>query len=160
VKRCSRQDLEFVEDREAELWLPLFAVCRTAAPDRRKELTGIAIRISHGKREAEPSDFGILILRDIQAVFNALAQERLPSSQLIENLNSIEESPWASWSRGKGLNPCSLAHLLKPFKIGPHNVRMEDDRVPKGYERADFEDAWAMYLPADPSATPLQPAPA
>jgi hypothetical protein len=158
VKESFRQDLEFLEDREAELWLPLFAVCRTVASDRLNELIAIAIRISQGKRDEEPADFGVLILRDILTVFNQFANERLPSSNLIANLNLIEESPWPGWSHGRGLDPRSLARLLRPFKVRPHNVRMEDDTILKGYERADFEEAWATYLPGDSAATTLQPA--
>jgi hypothetical protein len=156
VKRCSRQDLEFVEDREAELWLPLFAVCRAVAPDRLKELTGIAIRISHGKHEEEPADFGVLILRDIRAAFIQSGKELLPSTNLIMELNLVEESPWPGWSHGKGLDARSLARLLRPFRIVPHNLRVENDMVLKGYERADFEEACSMYLPRDSSATTLQ----
>ncbi|HEY1470886.1 MAG TPA: DUF3631 domain-containing protein, partial [Candidatus Acidoferrum sp.] len=53
---------------------------------------------------------------------------------------------------------CGLARLLHPFRIEPHNLRLPDGRVVKGYERADFLDAWSTYLPPLPAATPLQAA--
>lgn len=158
VKRCCRQDLDFVEDREAELWLPLFAVGRTVAPDRLKELTAIALRISSNKHGEDPADLGVLILRDVLAVFRQSANDRLPSTSLLSELNRNEESPWHAWSHGTGLDARSLSRLLRPFKIGPHNLRMEGDVILKGYERADFEEAWTTYLPVDSAATALQQA--
>lgn len=126
VKRCCRQDLNFIEDREAELWLPLFAVCRAVAPDRVRELTGIAMSISSAKNGDEPADFGVLILRDILVKFNQLQELRIASTSLLYELNRIQESPWKDWSHGRGLDARSLARLLRPFKIYPHNLRMDD----------------------------------
>ena len=54
----------------------------------------------------------------------------------------------------------SLAKLLEPYKIRPGNIRI-GPRVPKGYSRRQFTDAWGRYLsPAEPpkqTATPLHP---
>ena len=50
VKRCHRRDVEFLEDREAELWSPLFTVCAAADPDRLEQLKVIALRVSGAKR--------------------------------------------------------------------------------------------------------------
>jgi hypothetical protein len=157
VKRRLRRDVEFLEDREAELWQPLFALCQIAAPERVDELTGIATRISRGKHDEEPNDFGVLLLRDIRDGFNRAHSDRLASSRLLQDLSSVEESPWAGWSNGRGLDARWLARLLRPFRITPHNLRFESGTIAKGYERSDFEDAWATYLPPLPAATALYP---
>jgi Protein of unknown function (DUF3631) len=155
VKRHARRDLEFLQDREAELWLPLFAVCQVAAPERLAELKRVALHISRGKRSEEPADYGVLVLRDIKEVFTRCGGDRMTSSMLLAELQGIEESPWANWSSGRGLDSRGLARLLRSFRVEPHNLRM-DGQILKGYERTDFEEPWATYLPPDSSATPLQ----
>jgi hypothetical protein len=129
-----------------------------AVPDRVESLKAIALGISRSKQAEEPAELGVLLLRDIRDEFATERQDRLPSTRLLADLNILDESPWPAWSRGRGLDPRGLARLLRPFKIEPHNLRMPDGSVVKGYERADFEDAWVTYLPALAAATPLQPA--
>jgi hypothetical protein len=145
--RRSRRDIEVLEDREAELWSPLFAVCGVAAPDRLEELTGIALKISRAKQADEPAQLELLLLTDIRDVLSQSELDRLSTTSLLQQLNAIAESPWGSWSHGQGLDARSLARKLKPFKIQPHNIRLFDDVVAKGYERDDFEEAWELYLP-------------
>jgi hypothetical protein len=154
VKRFLRGDLKFLQDREAELWLPIFSVCRVAAPQRVEELRLIALRISHSKEADEPEK-GVLLLQDIRTIFERNGEERISTSGLICALQTIEESPWATWGHGRGLDSRSLARLLRPFKISSQNVRL-DERVVKGYERDDFREAWDTYLPVNSSATTLQ----
>jgi hypothetical protein len=156
VRRHLRRDLEFLEDREAELWQPLFAVCEVAAPERLKELECTALRISGSKQSEEPADFAILLLKDIRDAFMKSGEERLSSSRLLVELNALEESPWLYWSNGRGFDARCLARLLRPFRIEPHNLRLLSDSVCKGYQRDDFEEAWDTYLPRVSSATPLQ----
>lgn len=156
VKRHHRHDLGFLEDREAELWSPLFSVCAVAAPDRQEHLKAIALSVSGAKQADEPNDMGILLLKDVREVFNQSQQDRLSTFDLLNALNLIDESPWARWSRGFPLDARKLARLLRPFGVVPHNLRLDDDRVVKGYERADFEEAWATYLTQDSPATTLQ----
>lgn len=159
VKRYYRNcDLKFLKDREEELWLPLFSVCAVTAPERRKELATVAQQLAAVKISAETDEISITLLRDIGEIFARTHQERLPTSALVADLNDIEESPWKRWSRGKGLDPRWLARLLRPFRVHPRNLRMENDKIVKGYERVDFADVWATYLPAQPAATPLQSA--
>jgi Protein of unknown function (DUF3631) len=147
VKSRHRQDLEFLEDREAELWIPLFSVCAVAAPERLDHLKAIAIGVSRSKQADEPGDMGLLLLRDTRAVFNRAGEDRLSTARLLAQLNSIEENPWANWSHGRGLDPRSLARLLRPFRVQPYNMRFEDNQIARGYNREDFTEAWADYLP-------------
>jgi hypothetical protein len=53
---------------------------------------------------------------------------------------------------GKPLDARGLARRLKPYDVRPKVVRIGQE-TPRGYERADFADKWARYLPAAPSAT-------
>jgi len=143
-------DLTLLEDREAELWLPLFAVCAVAAPERLPESDRIALQLARVKSASESSDLGIKLLADIRAIFaDAKCESSLPTALLLTKLKEIQESPWADWSCGRGLNDRSLSKLLRPFDVAPKTVRFGPFEVKRGYERADFEDAWRCYLLAD-----------
>ena len=137
-------DLSFLTDREAELWLPLFSVCEIAAPDRVAELQVIAMDLADLKSQSESGDWSVHVLSDIRELFND-EPDRLPTSELFSRLNLLEESPWKGWSKGKGLNSYSLARLLRPFGIQPQNIRC-GEQVVKGYLRKTFEAAWKRYL--------------
>jgi Protein of unknown function (DUF3631) len=156
VKRWVKRDLKFLQDREAELWQPLFSVCQVAAPQRVEELRRIALRVSRSKESDEPEK-GVLLLQDVRAIFERNGEDRIATPGLIYALHQCEESPWPSWSEGRGLDARSLARLLRPFRISPQNIRV-DEHVVKGYLRDDFREAWDTYLPPNPAATALQTA--
>jgi hypothetical protein len=63
-------------------------------------------------------------------------------------LVAIEGRPWAEWKAGKPLSANGLARLLAPFGIAPATIRTAAG-TPKGYQFAQFEDAFARYLPGD-----------
>src|SRR5207244_1657252 len=53
--------------------------------------------------------------------------------------------------RGKPLTAHGLGRLLKRYEITSHSVRVPPDgQSLKGFERKQFEDAWARYLPSEP----------
>jgi hypothetical protein len=60
--------------------------------------------------------------------------------------NSLCTEARADDGSGKPLSAGKLASQLHPFGVAPHNVRI-GETVKKGYEREDFADAWARYLP-------------
>ena len=155
VKRQYRGDLDFLEDREAELWLPIFAVCRVVAPERLDELKITALTISRRKETDEPAEFGVLLLRDIRDAFERESTDRIPTCTLLCALSESQESPWANWEHGRRIEARSLARLLRPFRIEPRNLRI-DDQIVKGYTRDDFVEPWAIYLSPSSAATPLQ----
>jgi hypothetical protein len=61
-------------------------------------------------------------------------------------LIAIEDHPWAEWKGGKPISANGLARLLAPFGIAPTTIRV-GEQTPKGYQPAQFEDAFARYLP-------------
>ena len=66
---------------------------------------------------------------------------------LCSGLTELEESPWAEYNYGgKPLNKKQLASLLKPFGIRSKDLRIDGENR-KGYEAADFQDAWERWLP-------------
>jgi putative DNA primase/helicase len=57
----------------------------------------------------------------------------------------IEGHPWADRKGGKPITKNALALLLAPFPIVSVNIRV-GDRVVKGYQVAQFQDAFERYL--------------
>ena len=79
-------------------------------------------------------------------MFNEKKQERLSSTALVAALLALEESPWGDL-RGKPLDARRLATRLKPYGIGPKQLRLDSDTTAKGYQASDFKDSWDRYLP-------------
>jgi hypothetical protein len=142
-------DLLFISDREAELWLPLFSLLAVADPARLAELEITAMLLSDDKSANEPTERGIKLLADLRQIFAGTAgeAEQLTSQALLNSLRKIEESPWKDWGHGKGLSARNLAELLRPYEIRPQNVRAEKGKVSKAYKKDSFKDAWERYLP-------------
>ena len=59
------------------------------------------------------------------------------------------DRPWAEWKRGKPMTDYQLAAALAPFGIHSKDLRIGDERR-KGYDLAEFADAFSRYLPARP----------
>jgi len=56
-----------------------------------------------------------------------------------------EESPWATWNRGKPIQPRQLSRKLAEFGIKSKDVR-QGYEVKKGYHLEQFADAFERYL--------------
>jgi hypothetical protein len=136
----------FLADREAENWMPLFAVIRLADPCKLSDLEAAARALAGAKAEDATPSAGVRLLGNIRAVFGEREGEFIASADLIEALHGIEESPWRDWRRGRGLSAEALARLLKPFGVRPRRVR-RGETLPRGYDKASFVDAWSRYLP-------------
>jgi hypothetical protein len=135
-----------VEDRAADVWEALLAVADLAGgrwPDdaRRSAVALVAASIGGG-----PS-LGVMLLRDVRAVFDEHNCDRLVTDQLLKSLNDLDESPWAAVKRdGKALDARGLAQRLGRYDIKSRNIRDTSGKVLKGYMREDLLDAWSRYL--------------
>ena len=139
-----------LHDRAADNWEPLLAIADTAGGDWPHRARKAAITLSSDETEETA---GVMLLADIQQIFEARGSTRLKSSELVAALSEVEDRPWPEWRNGKAITAVQVACLLKPFGIKPKNIR--DVSVFKGYEQSDFDDAISRYLPVSP-ATPLQ----
>lgn len=134
-------DVPLLQDRESELWLPLFSVCAIAAPARLPELEFVALSLAAEKSAEEAADYSLQLLKDCEHVFSAAKCDKLPTAEILQALNSAEDRPWSGWSHGRGLNAHGLSKMLRPFQIHPQNIRLEFAGVVKGYLRQSFRNA-------------------
>lgn len=157
LRRCDPDiPTSLLSDRAADNWRPLLAIADLAGGNWPERARRCAIQMAGGYDEQSARE---MLLADIKTLFERLNVDALPSQQLVDELVKLEERPWPEWRRGKPLTTRQLASLLRSFHVVPGNIRI-GDKVPKGYRRDQFEDAFARYIPATPdsAATPLQAA--
>jgi hypothetical protein len=146
------------DDREVEIWKPLFALCQVFAPSRIPELIRSAVDISalktmpirshtdlaDEKRRAQELQYAEKLLCDAIAVMKG--HEKMASSELIQRLRALDTSPWRSY-RGTGISDDAagfmlLASLLSRFGVGPKPIRVKPKSEPnstvRGYTRQDL----------------------
>lgn len=137
----SHADLEYLNDRDAELWIPLFTMCSLISPERTEELRTCARELSGTKIEDDADDsYSLTLLRDLRAVWPE-STDKYETSLLIDKLKALEESPWSEHQ----LTPRKLARMLKPFDVGPKTIRI-GERLAKGYIWSELEELFTLYL--------------
>ena len=139
---------EKLGDRDQDNWEPLLAIARCAGPAWVTRATEAALVLSHKNDESVST--GNELLEDIQYVFVSKKIDRISSADLIAALVEDDEKPWATYNRGKPLTPRQLSKQLAAYNIKTKTVRFKNE-TPKGFERTQFEDAFARYLSPPPS---------
>lgn len=137
-----------LHDRAEDNWEPLLAIAELAGAEWPKRARQAAKALS-GAVDAENDTLRVQLLSDIRGVFKDV--HRLSSEGLTSALISLDDRPWAEYSRGKPLTMAKLARLLRPFGVVSGSVRLPDDRTPKGYLLEQFTDAFNRYLPPEDS---------
>ena len=133
-----------LHDRAADNWRPLLAIADAAGGDWPTLARAVAGALSE-VHSADQESMRTVLLSDIRAIFGST--DRLSSDTIVACLNALDDRPWSEFNKGRQITKAGLARLLKSFEIFPKTVRFPDDRTAKGYYRADFEDAFARYLP-------------
>ena len=139
-------DLGFLTDRDADLWMPLFAVCAVAAPERVGELRQCAQVLTGSKAADDVEDsLPLKLLADVRSLWPA-GTAHMATATLLERLKEIPDSPWTDYGKN-GLNARALSRMLRPFGVEPRQVRTVAGNL-KGYQLAELEQAFTRYLPA------------
>jgi Protein of unknown function (DUF3631) len=129
-------------------WRPLLAVADRAGGDW-PELARKAAEALTGK---DPGTVYAETLAAIRAILGD--SERMFSEDIVRELHAIEGGPWAEWGKnGKPISQNALARLLKP--ITPEQMRIGHESK-KGYDRSQFKDVFARYLPPESETAPSQ----
>ena len=133
-------------NRLADNWRPLFAIAETAGaewPDR----AAASLATLASTEDSAAQGIRANLLADIATIFTETEADKLPSAKLAEALANIEGRPWAEFGKArKSISANQLANQLRGFSIAPHVIRLGTDTA-RGYELADFADAFARYLP-------------
>lgn len=134
---------EGLHDRAADNWRPLLAIADAAGgawPEQARKAAALLGGVANDGDSAGP-----MLLADVRDVFKEKKVDRLPSADLVTELVKMEERPWPEWSRGNPLSATGLARLLKPFGVHPKQMKHDGEKT-RGYDRADFADAFSRYL--------------
>lgn len=147
-----------LNDRAQDNWEPLLSIAEAAGGDWPILARDAALKLSSGEPD---STVGDELLADIREIFDGGGgRTKISTANLLALLCIDDEKPWATYSRGRPLSHHQLARKLKSYGIRSKNVRIGHD-VAKGFERGQFDDAFARYLspltPPAETATPPQP---
>jgi len=142
-----------LDDRAADNWRPLIAIADLVGGDWPDRARHAAKQLALAG--ADKDTIEVLLLGDIKGIFGRRG-DHIGSADLCTELASIEDRPWSEWKHGKPITQVQLARLLHKFDIHPGNLKI-GGKVPKGYQRDHFTDAFSRYLPiaAVSNATPL-----
>lgn len=140
-------------DRAQDNWEPLLAIAGCAGPEWVQRATAAAMKLSSAG-EASVST-GNELLADIQDIFERKGTLKIGTADLIAELVADDEKCWATYNRGKPLSPRQLARQLAGYGIKSKTVRLGAANTPKGFDSAQFTDAFARYL-ASPTGLPQQ----
>jgi len=141
---------EGIEDRNADVWEALLAVADVAGEDWPRRARVAAVSLVTSSMDDRGS-IGVLLLRDLRTVFAGAS--RLPTETILNELHTLEESPWGDL-RGKPLDARGLARRLSKYSQGENKIKptvyRDGDSTVRGYLAADLADPWERYLPPLP----------
>lgn len=92
--------------------------------DDLKRVVAYASEIRRPRRHDVPGDYPPTVAACLSATGEA---DRITSEELAERL-------------GAGHTPQSVAEALKPYGVSPHNIRLPDGSIRKGYYRTEFTE--------------------
>ncbi len=142
-----KAELDFISDRDAEAWSPLFAILAIADVSRLKELRDSAMRLTQTKASnAEDDNLALRLLADVRSVWPQV-EPKIFTGDLILRLRGIEDGHWVSDEKFDGRK---LGRFLRPFGVTPATVQIGKDNR-KGYYREAAEAAFGRYLGPEPS---------
>jgi hypothetical protein len=134
--------MDFLGDRDEEIFAPLFAVCAVFAPARLAELEHCAKTLCGAKaRDNENDSLALRLLADIGRLWPK-GQENWLSDEMVRVLMTESESPWGGDIE---MSQRRLARMVRPFGLRSRQVRTPTG-AGKGYTRTEFEAASSPYL--------------
>ena len=135
-------------------WKLLLQIAQHAGGSWPEQARRSAIYLS--RAPYEPS-VGVQLLAALRPMFTKNRAE-ITSEQVVQELVADPDSPWHEY-RGRGpITKNQVAALLKDFEIRPVVVHptKRADLSRHGYRAAQFEDAFARFLPPEPNIRTLK----
>jgi hypothetical protein len=159
-----------IGDRAADAWEPLLAVAELAGGQWPQRARAACLVLNRARAELDDAA-GIQLLRDLRDIFTELGRGRAFSVVLVEKLNALEESPWATWRQSTGFRTQDLAKMLGEFEVRPTKLRIGaetkrgyylDDHIEDGRRISGLAEVFGRYLDdatADDADSHTQPTP-
>lgn len=141
-----------LNDRAQDNWESLIAIADAAGGTWPRLARTVAVALSGGADTSggdAGGSLGVQLLSDLRRFFDARNATAYPTEVLLRYLTSVEDSPWPTYYKGRPMTPRHLARLLHPYGILPKTIRVSATNTPKGYDVADFADAFGRYLPSN-----------
>ena len=140
---------EGIVDRAADVWEPLISIADLAGGEWPQRTRVTAVTLVTLARRVRPSR-GLQLLSDLKCVFGSATS--LPTVTILQQLNSLEESPWGDLD-GRPLDARRLARMLSAYEVSPVTIRFSEG-LAKGYTKESMRDAWMRYVPDSPLQQP------
>lgn len=145
-----------LNDRMQDNWEHLIAIADLTRSKWGQLARSTAIKISF--KHKDDQSISIELLKDIKLIFSQEKLQKISSERLIYSLCKDHTKPWSTYNKGNKITPRQLSSLLKKYGIESKNIKLKNNKVPKGYELKQFKDTFNRYLPQGKSiksATPL-----
>ena len=147
LREADPQIPDGLHDRAADNWRPLLAIA-DAAGGPWPELARRDALLLSGPESTEENSAGVQLLADLRHLFREMKVGFLASETVVQELNGLEERPWAEWKKGKPITKVQVASLLRKFGVRPKQTWLKG-QAERGYELADFHDPFSRYLPSE-----------
>lgn len=156
-----KADLPFLQDRDEELWRPLFAIARALkindetitrlAADIAAEKTAPArshSMLHESEDETREREFAAILLRDLISLCGK--EKTVWTHDALKRLHAIPTAPWRKYL-GTGLTADHMGALLARYRISPKPIRVtsgktnhtgtKNSKVLRGYVKSEMEKA-------------------
>jgi hypothetical protein len=141
-----RKSLGALSPHQRDCSQPLLGLAETIGGDWPQRACTALLEVFREEQDRNPS--AVQLLSDVRAAFaHHNTSERIFTAELLEYLHSLDHRTWYEWSKGQPMNAHALSALLRKFfNIYPRSQRRGKQKL-RGYQKADFADAWERYLP-------------
>ena len=145
-----------LNDRQADILEPLFAIADMASPEWGERIRSVAITLC--AEEEEEVSLNVSLLRNI----SEFMKSDMHSAEICEQLNENDEWDWNTFNPYKaktGISQKQLGSFLKDFGIHPQNLRINHVQR-KGYAfNTHMKDCFERYSSQEsvPNVPSVQP---
>ena len=140
---------ELFHNRTQDNWEPLMKLAGLSGEDVSSKLFE-ASQMLEDEKSQDDDDLKLVLLSDIQKIFERQNISKVTTSQLINHLVRLDDSQWSCYNRGRPIDNHQLTRLLRSFGMKTERMKVKD-RTSTGYRIEQFYPVWGVYLTAKDS---------